>query len=125
MNVLLDTHALLWWLDDNSSMSGKARKAIFNPDNIVFVSAVSIWEIRIKEALGKITIPKNFQAVLEEQPFEMLAITVDHAHALCMLPMIHRDPFDRILIAQARIEKLTIITRDGIFKKYRIPLIKA
>ncbi len=125
MNVLLDTHAFLWWLDDNSIMSGKARKAISNPDNLVFVSAASVWEIRIKEALGKITIPKNFQAVLEEQPFEMLAITVDHAHALGMLPMIHRDPFDRMLIAQARIEKLTIITHDGLFKKYHIPVIKA
>jgi PIN domain nuclease of toxin-antitoxin system len=125
MNLLLDTHVLLWWLDDNPSLSIDAKAAISDSNNLVFISAAVIWEIRIKQALGKLKIPKNFRRVLEDQSFEMLDITAEHAHAIGGLPPHHRDPFDRMLIAQARIEKFVIITRDNIFKKYQVPYIKA
>ncbi|HQP43914.1 MAG TPA: type II toxin-antitoxin system VapC family toxin, partial [Thermoanaerobaculales bacterium] len=82
MNLLLDTHALLWWLDDNPTLSAEARDAIADGRNLVFVSAVVIWEIRIKEALGKLKLPPDFRAILDRQAFDNLALTVDHAHRL-------------------------------------------
>lgn len=125
MNLLLDTHALLWWLAENPSLSDKAKARISDGNNWVFVSAVVIWEIRIKQGLGKLKIPPDFRRVLDQQPFEFLAITIDHTHAVGDLPLIHRDPFDRMLIAQAKIEKFTIVTRDSFFKEYTVPIIKA
>ena len=125
MNYLLDTHVLLWWLDDNPALSGNAREVISNAANLIFVSAAVIWEIRIKETLGKLEIPKDFQSVLNEQPFDMLDITAEHAHAIVDLPMIHRDPFDRMLVAQTKIEKLTLVTRDSHLRKYNIPILDA
>ena len=125
MNILLDTHVLLWWLDDNPVLSNKARVPISDGSNLIFVSAAVIWEIRIKQSLGKLDIPPNFRQVLEQQPFELLAITTEHAHAVGALPTIHRDPFDRMLIAQAISEGFTILTRDPLFKEYKVPLIQA
>ncbi len=125
MNILLDTHVLLWWLDDNPVLSDKARMPISDGGNLIFVSAAVIWEIRIKQSLGKLDIPPNFRQVLEQQPFELLAITIEHAHAVGALPAIHRDPFDRMLIAQAISEGFTILTRDPLFKEYKVPLIQA
>ncbi len=125
MNLLLDTHALLWWLDANPLLSEKAKSYIADGSNLVFVSAIIIWEIRIKQALGKLEIPSNFRQVLEQQPFEMLAITAEHAHAVGDLPAIHRDPFDRMLIAQAKVEGFTIVTRDSIVQQYNIKTIQA
>jgi len=125
MNLLLDTHALLWWLDANPTLSEKATLMIADGNNLVFVSAVVIWEIRIKQALDKLEIPSNFRKVLDEQSFEMLSITAEHAHAVGDLPSHHRDPFDRMLIAQATVERLTMVTRDTIIKEYKIPIIKA
>jgi PIN domain nuclease of toxin-antitoxin system len=125
MNLLLDTHVLLWWLDDHPVLSRKAKAAIADGKNLVFVSAVAIWEIRIKQALGKLAIPQNFQKVLNAQPFEKLDITVEHAHAIKDLPAHHRDPFDRMLVAQTKVEHLTLVTRDIRLKKYKIPIIEA
>jgi len=125
MNLLLDTHVLLWWLDDHPTLSKKAKAAIADGKNLVFISAVVIWEIRIKQALGKLEIPKNFRQVLDAQPFIMLDITVEHAHAVGDLPAHHRDPFDRMLVAQTKVEHLTLVTRDIRLKKYKIPLIEA
>jgi len=125
MNLLLDTHVLLWWLDDDPSLSKQAKANISNGHNLVFLSAAVVWEIRIKQALGKLIIPSDFPQVLDAQPFEMLAITVAHAYAVGDLPTYHRDPFDRMLIAQAKLERLTIVTRDKAFNKYQIPIIKA
>jgi len=125
MNLLLDTHILLWWLDASPSLSEIARRKISNVNNTVFISAAVIWEVRIKQALGKLRIPPGFRDVLEQQHFEMLPITVDHAHAIEDLPSHHRDPFDRMLIAQAKVESFTIVTHDPIFEKYGIPILKA
>jgi len=123
MNLLLDTHILLWWLDDNALLPVNAREAIADTDNLVILSAAVIWEIRIKQGIGKLEIPSNFYDVVKEQGFEMLAITTDHAYAVGDLPNHHRDPFDRILIAQAMVEGFTIVTHDAIFNKYPIPFL--
>ncbi len=125
MNLLLDTHVLLWWLDDHPSLPEKARHHISDGNNLLFLSAAVIWEIRIKQNLGKLQIPPDFRQVLEQQPFELLAITIEHAHAVGNLPEIHRDPFDRMLIAQAKAEGFTVVTRDSVFKQYQIPIIEA
>jgi len=125
MNLLLDTHVLLWWLDDNPTLLIKAKEAIADGGNMVFVSVATIWEIRIKHALGKLKIPANFRNVLEQQAFEMLSITADHAHLIGELPAHHRDPFDRMLIAQALFEGFTLITRDSRFKRYKVSTIMA
>ena len=125
MNLLLDTHALLWWLDDHPTLSDEARTAIADGKNLIFVSAVVVWEIGIKRALGKLKVPRHFRSTLEEQPFELLDITVEHAHAVGDLPPHHRDPFDRMLVAQATVEGLKIVTRDLRFEKYKVPLIAA
>lgn len=114
---------LLWWLDDNALLSKKVRSAIANSENLVVLSSVVIWEIRIKQALGKLVIAPNFYDVLKDEGFEMLSITPDHAYAVGELPMHHRDPFDRMIIAQARLEGLTIATQDAIFKRYAVSVL--
>jgi PIN domain nuclease of toxin-antitoxin system len=125
VNLLLDTHALLWWLDDNPTLSEEARTAIADGGNPVFVSSVVIWEIRIKQGLGKLRLPPDFRQVLERQPFENLPITAEHAHCLAELPSHQRDPFDRMLVAQAMTEKLTIVTRDPDIARYRVRTVTA
>lgn len=125
MNLLLDTHVLLWWMDDDPTLLRGAREAVADSGNMVFVSVATIWEIRIKHALGKLEIPADFREVLERQAFEMLPITADHAHRIGELPMHHRDPFDRMLISQALFEGFTLVTRDNRFKRYRVPTIRA
>ncbi|MBN1652596.1 MAG: type II toxin-antitoxin system VapC family toxin [Deltaproteobacteria bacterium] len=125
MNLLLDTRALLWWLDDHPTLSTEAKTAIADTDNLVLISAAVIWEIKIKQSLGKLKIPRNFRKVLSEQPFEALSITAEHAYAVGELPALHRDPFDRMLVAQAKVEGLTIVTRDDHFRKYKVPIINA
>ena len=123
MNLLLDTHALLWWLDDSPELSDRARGAVADPDNTVFLSAVVVWEIRIKEALGKLGLPGGFREALAAQAFTPLAITVDHVHALADLPLLHRDPFDRMLVAQAKVEGFAIVPRDSVIPRYDVPVL--
>ncbi|MBW1735327.1 MAG: type II toxin-antitoxin system VapC family toxin [Deltaproteobacteria bacterium] len=125
MNLLLDTHVLLWWLNGHPSLSRKSQAAIADGKNLVFVSAVVVWEIRIKAVLGKLEIPRNFKKALETQPFEMMDITLEHAHAVADLPAHHRDPFDRMLVAQAKVEGFTLVTHDVRLKKYRVSIMEA
>jgi len=122
VNLLLDTHVLLWWLDDHPALTTSCRSAMADGNNLVFVSAAVIWEIRIKQALGKLKIPSAFREILDQQSFNWLSITVEHAHALESLPAHHRDPFDRMLAAQARVEGFTVVTHDAVFRKYKIPV---
>lgn len=124
MNLLLDTHILLWWLDDSDFLSKHAHDAIATTDNLIFVSVAVIWEIRIKQALGKLEITVDFLNVLKQQGFELLSISAEHAFEVGELPMHHRDPFDRMLIAQAMEEGLTIVTHDRVFKKYKVPILE-
>ena len=123
MNLLLDTHVLLWWLDDYPRLSVKARQEISDGKNTVFVSAVTICEIRIKEALGKLDLPQNIRQVLEIQPFESLPVTIGHAYALAGLPDIHRDPFDRMLVAQAMAESFILVSQDRNIHRYSVPVL--
>ena len=113
MNLLLDTHVLLWWLDDNPILLVKAKEAIANGNNMVFVSAVTIWEISIKHTLGKLEISVNFRKILEQQAFEMLSITADHAHLIRELPAHHRDPFDRMLITPHKQTEVEMVERPN------------
>ncbi|MDH4063117.1 MAG: type II toxin-antitoxin system VapC family toxin [Acidobacteriota bacterium] len=121
MNLLLDTHVLLWWLADAAELTTPVRDAIRNPDHLVYVSAVSIWEIAIKQALGKLTAPRALPEVIRAQPFEPLQMTIDHAFKVAELPNHHRDPFDRLLIAQCLVDGLTIVTGDTDIAKYDVP----
>ncbi len=124
MNLLLDTHVLLWWLDDSPALSEAARSAIADANNLIIVSAVVIWEIRIKQALGKLDISADFYEVIQNQGFEIIPITPDHAYAVGDLPMHHRDPFDRMLIAQAISEGFAVITHDGAFRRYPVSVVE-
>jgi PIN domain nuclease of toxin-antitoxin system len=121
MNLLLDTHVLLWWLDDPAQLSQAADVAIRDMANVVYVSAATAWEIVIKKALGKLDAPDNLDEVLHECRFTPMPITVAHALAVQSLPTYHRDPFDRILIAQANVEGMTIVTRDSKVLQYAVP----
>lgn len=112
MKLLLDTHVLLWWLHNETSMAEKAFQAISSSTNVVFVSAATAWEIAIKKALGKLQAPDDLEAALRVNGFEPLPITLPHALLAGQLPAHHDDPFDRLLVAQATIENLTLVTRD-------------
>jgi PIN domain nuclease of toxin-antitoxin system len=125
MNILLDTHVLIWTLENNPTLSDKARNSIVRANNIVFVSSASVWEIAIKKQLAKLDSPDNLQEEIKLHRFTPLPINHDHAELVGKLPDIHKDPFDRMLIAQATIEKLTLVTRDELIAKYNIKIIKA
>ena len=125
MRLLLDTHALLWWLDDPDKLSKTVRDLIVDADNQVYISSVTAWEIAIKKSLGKLIAPDNLEAVIDEAHFDPLPITIKHALAVSSLPAHHSDPFDRMLIAQAGLESLTIVTRDRNIPLYGVSSIKA
>lgn len=119
MAYLLDTHILLWWLMDDPRLVGEARSALENPRSLVHVSAASAWEISIKRALGRIAIEDEvFETGLAANGFHPLPITLPHALAAGALPPHHRDPFDRMLVAQAHVEELILITGDRILAAY-------
>jgi PIN domain nuclease of toxin-antitoxin system len=125
MTYLLDTHALIWWVENNQTLSEAAKTAISDPRWPVFVSAASVWEISIKENSGKLRAPADLLAQIDSHGFEHLAITLSHAYAAGALPRHHDDPFDRMLVAQAIAEKLTIVTRDPRIAQYGIPTLMA
>ena len=112
MTLLLDTHAFLWWLDDPNLLSKSARKAIGDGKNTVYVSAAVVWEISIKRALGKLEAPEDLEAAMAANRFLPLAVTIPHALAVRSLPDVHRDPFDRMLVAQAKHEGFKLASRD-------------
>ena len=115
--LLLDTHAFVWCLSEVSKLTEGACAAIADPRNEVFVSAVTGWEVAVKRAKGRMTAPDNLTAMVDEKGFTHLPLTFHHAEQAGGLPMHHRDPFDRFLIAQAQAEGLVLVTRDA-----RIPL---
>lgn len=123
MRVLLDSHVLLWALGSERSLNAEARNAVASPENLVFVSIASLWEIKIKESLGKLRLPRAFYKSLQPAGFEILLVDLAHVEALDKLPMHHRDPFDRMLIAQAKAEQMLLITRDAEFKRYKVTLL--
>jgi len=121
MQYLLDTHTLLWFLEDDPQLPEKVKKEIINIDNNCFISIVSLWEIAIKIKLGKLIIKfpfERFADYLSGSDIELLPISLDHLVQLLNIDLHHRDPFDRLIIAQGRAEQLTIITRDEHFSSY-------
>lgn len=118
--VLVDTHALLWWLADDRSLSARARELIGDPATEALVSVVSLWEIAIKRGLGKLRVPETLPETITAEGFEWLPVEAAHAWDVGSLTAHHRDPFDRLLIAQAIGESIPIITADPHFAPYDV-----
>ena len=123
--LLLDTHVLLWWLEGSNRLSPTTRSRIADRSTRVLVSAASAWEIAIKRTLGRLDCPDNLMAVLDEQGFEPLAISIGHALEVATPPLHHADPFDRILVAQAKLEGLAIVTADARIAAYGVAVVEA
>ncbi len=127
MRLLLDTHALLWWLFDSPELSKKARRGIADPGNEILVSSASGWEISTKFRLGKLPeagdVPRRLPDYLRKARFDILDISLEHAMAAGALPGPHRDPFDRMLIAQALGEGMKVVTIDDVFRDYGVGVI--
>ena len=118
MRLLLDTHVFLWWCADDAQLGEAERAAIRHGANEVFLSAASVWEMAIKQALGRLDIPEPASAVTERLGIQALAVGFEHAEATLRLPPLHRDPFDRLLLAQAMVEGLTLVTQDPLVRSY-------
>lgn len=122
MSLLLDTHVLLWWRLDSRHLRGDARLRIERADR-VFVSAASGWEVAIKIGAGRLRLKDRFMWLVEASGFQQLMVTIEHAERLLALPRHHRDPFDRMLVAQAQVEGLTLVTHDRKMEPYGVPVI--
>lgn len=123
MKLLLDTHAALWWLDDDERLGTTAAAHLTDSSNHVLLSAAVVWEVAIKRSLGKLDAPGGFAATLLAAGAVPLAVGLDHASAVGDLPWHHRDPFDRLLIAQATIEGATLVSADEALRAYDIPIL--
>ncbi|PIZ26006.1 MAG: PIN domain nuclease [Chloroflexi bacterium CG_4_10_14_0_8_um_filter_57_5] len=127
MNILLDTHAFLWFVDDDPRLSQPAQALIEAEESQPFLSAASLWEIAIKISLGKLILKQPYDTFIPHQlalnGIDILNITVEHAAAIAILPFHHRDPFDRMLAVQAKIEKMILVSADPIFDAYEIKLV--
>lgn len=127
MTLLLDTHAFLWVVGDANRLSPTARAACADRSNVLYLSLASIWEIQIKAQLGKLDLPAPLPVIVEEQQrvngIQLLAVDPAHIYALQDLPHHHRDPFDRLIIAQARAAGLTVVSADPAFAQYDVPLL--
>lgn len=124
MRILLDSHVALWWLEGSGSLGPKCRELIELADE-AFFSAVTPWELGIKQALGRLTMPDGLAEALIAGGFVPLNISVEHASLAPTLPPHHRDPFDRMLIAQAQLEALVLVSADGSFKPYDVEVVDA
>jgi PIN domain nuclease of toxin-antitoxin system len=124
MRYLLDTHIFLWWIGDQPKLSEAIKRAIAAPENEIYVSAASAWEMIIKSAIGKLSLPPSPEEFIRNQlrlnRMFPLPISIEHALTIATLPMIHKDPFDRMLIAQAISEGLVLITDDPVIKNYQV-----
>ncbi len=124
MTLLLDTHIVLWWLVDDPTLS-EDLKAKLDHEPDVYVSPATLWEVTIKQAIGKLKAPDDLPEHISRSGFRELPITFEHAVAAGRLPLIHRDPFDRMLVAQARCADLTLVTRDADIQKYEVSVLLA
>ncbi len=125
LRLLLDTHVLLWALADNARLTAATRATIADPDNEVFVSAATFWEIAIKRALGRLQTPDNLIAEIALAGLKELPVTFVHGELAAQLPRIHRDPFDRMLVAQAQAEGLILVTEDATVRRYDVATLEA
>ncbi|MDE0377474.1 MAG: type II toxin-antitoxin system VapC family toxin [bacterium] len=124
MRLLVDSHVALWWLEANQALGPACRRSIERADQ-VFFSAVTPWELGIKKALGKVSFPDGLTDRLEAEGFEALSISARHAEQAAALPPHHRDPFDRMLVAQAQLEALALVTADRVLHPYNVSMIEA
>lgn len=122
MKLLLDTHAALWWVSDDDRFGSTAEHLMLDPDAHVLLSAVVMWETTVKHALGKLVVPAAWSTTLLAGGATALSISLEHAAKVGELPDHHRDPFDRLLIAQALVEDATLISRDSAFAAYSVPV---
>jgi PIN domain nuclease of toxin-antitoxin system len=122
--LLLDTLVVLWWLADDQTLSDEIKRSI-DEEIDVFVSAATVWEVAIKQSLGKLVAPVDLPEKIRDSELRNLPITADHAIAAGRLPLIHRDPFDRMLVAQARSDGLTLVTRDNALGTYDVEVLDA
>ena len=126
MRLLIDTHVLLWSIDDPSRLAAPARRAIESIENDIFVSAVCLWEIAIKLRSGRLKAADDLPDQIADHPdFRLLPIETEHVWRVRRLPRIHGDPFDQLLIAQALVENMTVVTHDRIIGQYGVPIITA
>ena len=123
MRILADTHVLLWWLADDPALGPSLRQALTDGGNQVFASSLSVAEIAVKASLGKLEAPEEVAATLAAEGFDHLAFTATHAEALRHLPWHHRDPFDRMLVAQASIEGAALVSHDAALRPYGVTLV--
>ena len=123
MKLLLDTHAVLWFLSGDERLGASARRHLIDDSNLVLLSAAVVWEIAIKRSLGELAVPEEYLSLLLGAGVQTLAITVEHAAAVVGLPPHHRDPFDRMLVAQAAIEGAALVSRDEALRPYDVTLI--
>ena len=123
MKLLLDTHAALWFLSADERLSANARQHLTDGSNTVLLSAVVVWEVAIKRSLGKLVVPDEYLGLLLGAGAQALAVSVEHAAAVARLPPHHRDPFDRMLVAQAGIERAALVSSDEALRPYGITLI--
>jgi PIN domain nuclease of toxin-antitoxin system len=125
MKYLLDTHIILWWLTEPNKIALKARKIISDKNNRIYVSSVSFWEMAIKKSIGRLTLPNNILEILLAENFTMLSLTPEEGLGVADLPHIHQDPFDRILVIQAKLNDLILITADKKIMDYPVVTVKA
>lgn len=125
MRLLLDTHTFLWWLTNDTKLGPDTRRAIADRANDIFVSAASAWEIAVKRALGKLDAPGDIGDWIRRADFHSLSIDVEHAVVSADLPRHHADPFDRLLVAQARLENLTLVAHDDEISRYEVAVLNA
>jgi PIN domain nuclease of toxin-antitoxin system len=127
MQILLDTHAIVWWATGDERLSRKARLAISNPDTEVFISVASAWEIQIKATLQKLELRKSvdalYRSLIIDHGFRMLAIELRDIDQLARLPSHHRDPFDRMLVAQTRRGSFALVTKDDVISRYEVSVL--
>ena len=118
---LLDTHVFLWWMGDQPRLREEVRFIIRAPQSDIYLSIASSWELSIKASLGKLEVPEDLPGALTANDIKPLSITLVHTMDVRTLPMIHRDPFDRLIVAQARAEGLTLVTHDATLTRYDVP----
>ncbi len=123
MKLILDTHAALWWLADDTRLGGEAVRQLSDTTNLVLLSAAVVWEVAIKRSLRKLEIPDGFAPMLLGAGAQPLAVTLEHAAVVEGLPWHHRDPFDRLLVGQAMVENAALVSRDDPLAQYDVPVV--
>ena len=123
MRLLLDTHSFLWWMDSSPALSLAARTAISDPTNEILISIASIWELTIRVSSGKLNFPADPETIIRGEGFTVLAISFAHLRQNGSLPFLHKDPFDRMLVAQAMVEAAPLVTADRQLSRYGVPIL--